>query len=468
MTNVQPSRLASPSGGGGTIGVTHSSHNGPAHGWAPGLAVLAVALSAMLGACQQNQATAPPVPQSGDIAPDDPAAWTRFRGPQGSGRAPEGFALPGSFDAATSEGIAWRTELPLPGANSPVIVAGRVFVTGADERRREVYCLDAESGDLLWTRAVAEDYDGPAPRIHGMTGYAPATGTTDGERVYEVFPTGHVVALDLDGSDVWQRWFDMSEDIYGHATSLVMHGDLLYVQIDLGKPDIGKSHLVALDRRSGETVWDIPRPVQGSWTTPTVITAQTPDGPREELITSATPWVIAYDPLTGAELWRVRCIEGDSAPSPIFDGQRIYVANIYAELTAIVPGGSGDVTATHVAWSVPGLFPDIASPLSDGRCVWTLATGGALSCWDAATGARHYLERLPMRFRSSPTLIGDRVLLISEPGEALVIGAGAHYEQFGGGSFGEAVYSCPAFADGRMYTRGERSVVCVSGTMPVE
>jgi len=425
-------------------------------------ALAALSAGTLIGSCQPEGA-APAIVrgEAGVLVGGDGETWPRFRGEHGSGIAPP-TQLPDTWDAATGQGIAWRTELPLPGANSPVILADRVFVTGADETRREVYCLDAGSGALLWTRAVAEDYDGPAPRIHGMTGHAPATGTTDGQRIYEVFPTGHVVALGLDGNPVWQRWFDMSEDIYGHATSLVIHGELLYVQIDLGKPDIGKSHLVALERSTGETVWDIALPVQGSWTTPIVIAAQSPDGPREELVTSAKPWVIAYDPLSGAELWRVRCIEGDSAPSPIFDGRHVYVANIYAELTAILPGGSGDVTESHVAWSVPGLFPDIASPLSDGHYVWTLATSGALSCWDAATGAQHYLERLPMRLRTSPTLVGDRVLLISEAGEALVIGAGAQYEQLGGGSFGEAVHSCPAFACGRMYVRAERSVVCVA------
>jgi len=416
--------------------------------------------TALLATCQPDGQ--PAAPAQADVVPTprpaDDGTWPRFRGPDGSGIAPFD-ELPLTWDAATGENILWQTPLPLPGANSPVIWGDRVFVTGADGARREVYCLDAATGELLWTAPVAEGYAGEPPRLHGMTGYAPATGATDGERVYEVFPTGHVIALDFEGNPVWHRWFDMSEDIYGHASSLVLHGDLLYVQIDLGKPDTGRSHLVALDRRTGETAWDISRPVQGSWTTPIVIDA----GAREELITSAKPWIIAYDPLTGEEHWRVRCIEGDSAPSPIYARGHIFVANIYAELTAIRPGGSGDVTATHVSWSEKGLLPDITSPLSDGELVWTLATDGALGCYAADDGALQFRERLAPRFRSSPSVVGDRVLLVGEAGEVIIIAAERRYRRLGTGSFGEPVHSCPAFADGRMYVRGALHLFCIGG-----
>lgn len=425
--------------------------------------VVALAFGALMASCQQQTdapaaaaaEAAPPLPAEVIDAPED--RWTRFRGPAGAGVAQ--FAdLPTTWDAEGGEGILWQTALPLSGANSAVIWKDRLFVTGADEQRREVYCLEAHSGEVLWTAAVAEGEDCPVERVHGMTGYAAPTGATDGERVYECFPTGHVLALDFDGNTLWQQRFDFSEDIYGHASSLVLHRDLLYVQIDLGKPDIGKSHMVALNRETGETVWEIDRPVQGSWTTPIVIDT----GEREELVTSAKPWVIAYDPASGEEYWRVRCIEGDSAPSPIYANGRIYVANIYAELTAILPGGSGDVTDTHIDWSVRGQFPDITSPLSDGELVWTLHTSGVLSCFDADSGEEEYVERLGSRFRASPSLVGERVYLVGEAGESVVISAGREFEQIATGSFGEDVYSTPSFAHGRMYVRGTEHVFCVS------
>lgn len=381
--------------------------------------------------------------------------WPRFRGVDGSGHAPF-VDLPLTWDAATGENIRYKTPLRLPGANSPVIWHDRVFVTGADEAQREVYCLDAHSGELLWTTMVGDGQ--PAPRIHAMTGFAAPTGTTDGEAFYAVFPTGYTAALDFSGNLLWERWFDMSEDIYGHASSLILADDLLIVQNDLGKPRTDLSYMVALDRRSGETVWQVNRPVQGSWTTPIIIESEG----RRELITSAKPWVIAYDPATGEELWRVHGIEGDSAPSPVFAGGHIYIANIYATLKKIRPGGSGDVTASHLVWSVKGTLPDITSPLATAELVFVLATHGALSCHDARDGSLLWRETPGGRFRASPSLVGERLYVFNEAGEGIVVAADRQYSELGRGRLNESVYSTPAFAHGRMYVRGETHLFCIA------
>jgi len=428
------------------------------------VALVCLVIAALLVTCQTQQgreaqaaaAAATHAVEAPDCAPADASSWPRFRGPQGSGIAPF-RGLPLTWNARTGENIVWRTRLPLPGANSPVIWGKRVFVTGANASRREVYCLDAETGELLWATPVGEGCTGDLPHIHRMTGYAAPTGTTDGHFVYEVFPTGHVVALNFGGQPAWQRRSDMSEDIYGHASSLVLCRGLLLVQIDLGKPNIGLSHMAALDKHTGKTVWDIRRPVQGSWTTPIVIDI----GKREELITSAKPWVIAYDPVSGREYWRLRCVEGDSAPSPIYANGQVYVANIYASLVAIRPGGEGNVTETHVSWSAGGALPDICSPLSDGELVFVLSTHGVFSCYDADDGRLLWSQGLRRRFRSSPSLVGDRVYLFSEQGESVVVAADREYRHLATGRLGEAIYSSPGFASGRMYVRGQQHLFCI-------
>ncbi len=417
--------------------------------------------AALIGSCQPEPAgdAEPGVPDhpplSAAVTEALPDRWTRFRGPVGSGIA-QFDNLPVRWDVDTGDNILWSTPLPLSGANSAVIWKDLLFVTGADDGSRAVYCLDAHSGEMRWTRHVAPEWT-DTPRTHAMTGYAAPTCVTDGSRVYASFPSGHVIALDFDGEIAWKRWFDFSEDIYGRATSPVLHEGLLILQIDLGKPDIGRSHIKALDSATGRTRWRSRRPVQGSWTTPIVIDI----GGRHELVTSAKPWVIAYDPATGEDYWRVRCVEGDSAPSPIYAAGQVYVANIYAELTAIVPGGTGDVTRTRVRWSERGELPDITSPLSDGRLIWTLSTGGMLACRDAESGELQYRHRLPGRYRSSPALVGDSLYLISEAGKSTVIAAEPEFEKIAPGSFGERVYSSPAFAHGRMYIRGTEHIICV-------
>jgi outer membrane protein assembly factor BamB len=338
-----------------------------------------------------------------------------------------------------------------------VVWGGRVFAAGASKTRREAYCLDAETGRLLWRRGVGLGDREPPPTLHEMTGYAASTAAADGERLYVIFATGHLAALDFAGRLVWERRVDVAPDIYGHAASLLLHGGLLLVPVDLTTPEADKSHLMALNPATGETVWDIPRPVMGSWTTPIVIDA----GGREELITSARPWVIAYDPASGREYWRVKCVDGDSAPSPIYAAGRVIVANIYARLNAIRPVGSGDVTATHLEWSVEGDLPDICSPLSDGELVYVLSSGGMLSCYDIADGALVWKQQLAGRYRSSPSLAGGRIVLISEAGEVTIAATGRAFREIGRARFGEPVHSCPAFAGGRMFVRGEKAVYCV-------
>jgi len=383
--------------------------------------------------------------------------WSRFRGPDGLGICLFS-GIPQSWDVPSGRNIAWSTPIPLTGAGSPVLWDGRVYLTGADEHSREVYCLDAASGEILWRRPVGTPDDPTEPpKIHPQTGYAPSTPVTDGDRVYAIFPTGHLVCLSSEGTLLWEQRYGLSQSKWGYGSSPILDGEKLIMQLDQGGPEDGLSRLLALDRRTGATVWETPRPVAGSWTTPILI--ETAD--RGELITSAKPWVISYDPETGRELWRVKCVEGDSAPSPIYADGLVLVANIYAELTAIRPGGDGDVTDTQVAWSVRGRLPDICSPLSDGNRVYVLTTQGLLSCYRLADGALLWDHDFKTRFSASPSLVGDSVYLLSETGTTHIIGAGDQYEERGRSETGEFCHASFAFAEGRLYLRTQKRLLCI-------
>lgn len=402
----------------------------------------------------QEPATEPTTPTA---ATTPTVHWSRFRGPDGLGICPFS-GIPQSWDVPSDRNVAWSTPIPLTGAGSPVLWGSRVYLTGADEHSREVYCLDATSGAMLWRRPVGSPDDPPEPpKIHPQTGYAASSPVTDGERVYAIFPTGHLVCLSSEGALLWQQRHDLSNSKWGHGSSPIIDGERLILQLDQGGPEDGLSRLLALDRRTGATVWETPRPVAGSWTTPILIeTAE-----RRELITSAKPWVISYDPETGRGLWRVKCVEGDSAPSPIYAAGLVLVANIYAELTAIRPGGEGDVSQTHVAWSVRGRLPDICSPLSDGTRVHVLTTQGLLSCYRLEDGALLWEHDFKTRFSSSPSLVGDRVYLLSETGTAYIIAAGDEYRELGSSEAGEFCHASFAFAEGRIYLRTKERLVCV-------
>jgi len=382
--------------------------------------------------------------------------WPRFRGPGGLGISAY-TNIPSSWDGATGEGIIWKAQVPLPGKSSPVIWGDRLFLTGANKHKREVYCYNTNSGKLLWQRAVSNDGDAKPPEVMEDTGFAAPTPATDGRRVFAIFATGDVVCFDLEGKPIWSREFGPLENMYGHASSLTVYRNLVLVLLDQASAEDNDSEIVAVDVLSGDTVWRTPRPVPNSWATPIVINTESGD----QVIICANPWVIAYEPMTGTELWRVECLSGDVAPSPIYAAGLVLAVNVDAKLFAIRPNGRGNVTNSHVAWAAEDGLPDICSPVSNGELVFLLTTDGTLTCYGAADGSKVWEKDLETAFIASPSLVGDRIYLISEEGVTFVIEAGREYKDLAKGQLGENCFASPAFGDGRIYIRGEKHLYCI-------
>jgi len=384
--------------------------------------------------------------------------WPRFRGPGGLGISAY-TNVPSSWNGETGKGILWKTPVPLPGENSPIVWGNRVFLTGATESESEVYCFDADSGELLWQRAV-ENVPGSSfetPEVMEDTGFAAPTAVTDGQRVYAIFANGDLVCFDFDGNRVWAKSLGVPESIYGYASSLAIYQNLLLVLFDQGDAEDDLSKLIAFDSLSGRTVWETQRLVPNSWASPIVINT----GEREEIITCANPWVIAYEPVTGKELWRADCLSGDIAPSPIYANGLVFATNEYAYLAAIRPGGEGDVTETHIAWKAEDGLPDICSPLSNDELVFLLASYGILTCYNTQDGSVVWEQDLEASFKSSPSLVGDRVYLMSDEGVMFIVAATEEYKELGRAELGENVHACPAFMDGRIYIRGKENLYCI-------
>ena len=399
----------------------------------------------------------------GKIEGPSVGVWPRFRGPGGLGIS--AYAnLPQRWNGRIGEGILWKTAVPLPGENSPVVWKDRVFLTGANESRREVYCYHAHSGRLLWRRPVSTLGSGAEPpEVMEDTSFAAPTAAVDGERVYALFANGDLACFDLSGHAVWARSLGTPDNVYGHASSLLVHEGMLLVQYDQGEAEDAKSALLALDARTGETIWEVPRPVPNSWTTPIVI--DTGEGKR--IIAAADPWVIAYDALSGVELWRANCLGGDVAPSPVYGADLVFVVNADAKLAAIRPGGADDVTKTHIAWEAEDYdLPDIASPLATDEFVFLLSTGGTLSCLAARDGTKLWTAELKAGFRASPSLAADRLYLLSEDGVTFIVAAERQYRLLGRCELGEPANTSPALVDGRIYVRGKRHLYCIGTAKP--
>lgn len=384
--------------------------------------------------------------------------WAGFRGPQGSGISAY-TNIPTEWDGKSGQAIIWKTSVPLPGHNSPVVWNNRVFLSGANKQKRQVYCFDAISGKPLWQA----DLKGPsatageAIEMEEDTGYAAPTVATDGRRVCAIFPTGDVGCFDFEGKKLWSRNLGTPDSMYGYASSLAMHQNLLLIQYDQATADDNKSRMIALDTFSGMTVWETKRPVPNSWTSPIVVKI----ADQSQLITCADPWVIAYNPSNGAELWRADCLGTDVAPSPIYAGGLVFGIHPYSSLVAIKPTGQGDVTKTHIAWKATDNIGDICSPVSNGKLIFILETYGTLTCYKVSDGTKLWEEDLETSFMSSPSLVDDRLYLLSEKGIMFIATVGDEYTELAKCFLGEKCYASPAFANGRIYIRAVENLYCI-------
>jgi outer membrane protein assembly factor BamB len=265
---------------------------------------------------------------------------------------------------------------------------------------------------------------------------------------------------------------------YGYASSLAMYRNLILIQYDQGGPEDGMSKLIALDGFSGQTVWETKRPVPNSWSSPIVTEIDN----QVQLLTCGDPWVIAYEPAKGTELWRAKCLTGDIAPSPIYANGLVFAIEPYSKLVAVRPDGRGDVTETHIAWSLDESGPDICSPVSNGELIFLLATEGFLTCYKVADGKRLWEQDLRENFFASPSLVlapapapvlrqedvgasrgsgGDKLYLLTEEGVMFIVQAGDEYKELTRCELGEDCHASPAFADGRIYIRGLENLYCI-------
>jgi len=372
------------------------------------------------------------------------SAWPSFRGPMGQGLAPHKNA-PLTW---TPETVAWKKPIPKIGTNSPIVWGDKVFVAGADDQTRDVYAYNAATGDLLWT-APTKLVTGTLPKVMDGTTYCPATLTTDGERVYGVFATGDVVAFTMDGKPAWGRNLGAFKNGYGHSSSLITVDGKVIVQFD---HEAG-GKLIAMDVKNGKTVWEQARAVKSSWASPILATVEG----KTQIIVCGNPLVTAHDPASGKILWQVECMGGEVAPSAAFAAGRLFVGTSSIPLTALQPGA----TEAKKLWAYEGELPDVSSPVATEKYVLMAASGGAVTCLDAATGKMLWLQDFDDGFSSSPVVVGDRVYLTDRKGKTMVIKLGDKYESLGINTLGEPCVSTPAIPEGRIYLRTDKNLFCI-------
>ena len=386
------------------------------------------------------------------------ANWPRFRGPDGSGFSPTATP-PLAWDESAQAGVIWKSAIPLPGFNSPIVWGDRVFISGGNAEKREVYCYGCADGKLLWRRALENVPGSPAkaPEVLEQTGVAASTLATDGRRVYAIFANGDLAALTLDGTPAWAKNLGVPKNQYGHATSLAIWQGKVIVQLDQGDDASGHSRLTAFDGATGKVVWETPRKVPGSWASPIIVET----AGKTQIITAALPSLIAYDFADGSELWKADVLEGEVAPSPLLVGGLVCVASPSNKLIALRPDGSGDVTQTHIAWTCEENIPDVTSPASNGELVFYITSSGLLTCLDAKDGKKLWDHDFSTEVQASPGIAGNRVYIVATDGHAWVVEAGREFKELGHGALDDQFFASPAFIGGRLYLRGNASLYCL-------
>lgn len=366
--------------------------------------------------------------------------WPSLLGPAANVSTATGLLT--NWNGETGEGIKWKTRIPLPGYSSPIYWDGKLYLTGADASTRVVYCVSSQRGEILWTRRV-ENVPGSHGRVQvgADTGYAASTMATDGVRIFASFANGDLAAFDLEGNPVWSKNLGNPENLYGHASSLVTHGEDLLIQYD--QENLG--YVAALNVATGKERWKTPRDLRSSWSMPLV--AKIDD--HEEVILAAEPTVVSYDLKSGKELWRIDCLRyGEVTAVPVYADGLVYVSADSANLFAI------DVKTTEIVWESEFLRPGVSTPLLHEGLLYFGTDDGTFACFDAKTGAELWYEEADAGFYSSPILADGRIHLLDRSGTMHIFKPGRELQVIGTSVLGEKSSCTPAVVGDSFYIRG--------------
>jgi outer membrane protein assembly factor BamB len=373
--------------------------------------------------------------------------WPEFRGPGGQGHSRDENV---PLEWSESKNVAWKVPVRGAGWSSPVVADGRVWLTTAVAERETSFralAFDVTTGKQIIDVEVFRSR--PTNQINPKNTRASPTPIVEGDRVYVHFGADGTAALTTSGEIVWKTRYAY-ESQHGAGGSPVIFGDLLIFSCD-GADD---AFVVALDKQTGKQRWKTSRraPWDQAYTTPLVIRV----GDRDQLVSAGAYRAAAYDPLTGKELWRVSYADGFSnVPRPVYGHGLVYLATGFQQptLIAVRPDGSGDVTRTHVAWTLRRGAPLTPSPILVGNELYLVNDAGIASCLDAKTGEVRWQERLNGTFSASPVFAAGRIYFLSEDGVATVIAPGTTFRRLAVNTLDGATLASIAVADGAMFVR---------------
>ena len=391
--------------------------------------------------------------------------WPAWRGPRANGISGEKSA---PLKWSTEENIAWKLAMPSRSGATPIIWGDLIFLniaTAMTSGELELWAVDRRKGEPIWKRPLGGGNN--QQRKQNMSTPSPVT---DGITVWVMTGTGILKAFDFKGTELWAR--DIQKDYgrfglnWGYASSPLLYQGALYVQVLHGMKTDDPSYVMKIDGKSGKTMWRVERPTPAisespdSYTTPVLVEI----GKTIEIAITGGDIVTGHDPATGKELWRANGLNPSNDPnyrivaSPLVAGGLIIAPTRNRPMLALRPGGSGDVTESHKAWSFD-LGPDVPSPVSDGKLVYVVRDNGVVHALDVKSGAVVWgPERLKTgAYSSSPVLVDGKIYVTSEnEGLTSVFAAGPKFQVLAENPLDDYALASPAVSNGQIFIRTDK------------
>ncbi len=409
--------------------------------------ILALCLVALVGCRKQTAVDEVSLSESGVVVTDRDLTslagqWPQWRGPDGDGVADD-QPLPTTWDDSTN--VAWKSDVPGRGHSSPIVIGDLVIVGSAIDSQLEqvVVAYDRDTGDQRWKTTVHKGGFPGRGEVHQKATNANGTLATDGNLLVTAHLNSErifVTALDLEGSQVWQRDIGAFASKFGYAPSPVLYKSLVIVAAD----NFGGGYLVAMDVQTGEIAWRKKRGNASSYSSPHVATV----GGVDQVLITGGDRLASYDPATGETLWETECIAEATCGTVVTTQDRILASGGFPDNETVCLSGNGErIWSDRTRVYEPSL-------ITDGQHVFSVDDDGIARCWSVEDGSIRWKKRLGGNFSGSPVLCNGNVYVADLSGNCYVFEAsGEKFVQIAKNRLGDDCYASPAIADGSLYFR---------------
>jgi outer membrane protein assembly factor BamB len=415
------------------------------------------------------------------------ANWPQWRGPNsnGSTRTAKDLAVTWS----QTENVVWRTKLPSWSAATPIIWENTIFVTTAEEgftpldrgKRSAspqpppdkifLMSINRKDGSIVWRKQIDS-----GNQLFRKQNSASPSAITDGKHVWIVTGNGKFACFTMDGKEVWKR--DIQADYgrfglnHGYASTPLMHGDRLYVQVLHGMTTDDPSYVFAVDKSTGKTIWKVDRPTDArhespdNYATPQIVNA----AGKQQLVISGADYVTGHDLNSGKELWRIGGFNPTNNPANRTIASSLIIGgNVFTPSTrgrpfiAFRAGGTGDITGKSEIWK-NNLGADVPTPTTDGKYIYVVGDNGVLNCIEAETGNVVYQgQRIENgTYSSSPLLADGKLYCTSEDGTTTVVKAGPQFEILAVNKLDSHTLATPVAVDNQLFIRTFDYLYCIA------